>query len=264
MTALLNEAPPGPRQFAIGACLGTSLRIYGRNLIPFAALGFILHLPVLLLTYYTAIHAADITIGSHSYYLNLFYASALNLVVSSLVSASVIYGSFQDLRGSRAGIGDCIVRGLSSAFPVIIASILATMTISVASLLFVVPGIVVYLTIWVYIPAIVVEGEGIANSFSRSSALTSGRRWHILGLTLIILVGGLIFGAVLGGLIGLVVGLTVGSSGAFATTLATLAAQYVVRSLVSVFGAITTAVGYYLLRAEKEGVEIDEIAKVFD
>jgi hypothetical protein len=35
-------------------------------------------------------------------------------------------------------------------------------------------------------------------------------------------------------------------------------------ALYSVIGAIMPAVVYYLLRAEKEGVGIDEIARVFD
>ena len=54
-----------------------------------------------------------------------------------------------------------------------------------------------------------------------------------------------------------VLGLLLGSSGA----------QYgppVVQIVINAFGAVLVAVSYYYLRADKEGIAIGDIAKVFD
>ena len=60
--------------------------------------------------------------------------------------------------------------------------------VMIGMILVIVPGIILLLMWWVYIPAIVVEGKGIIGAFGRSRELTRGRRWHILGLAVIVLV----------------------------------------------------------------------------
>jgi len=40
--------------------------------------------------------------------------------------------------------------------------------------------------------------------------------------------------------------------------------EYVTSAIVTAFSAILVAVGYYYLRAEKEGVDVHAIAQVFD
>jgi Membrane domain of glycerophosphoryl diester phosphodiesterase len=51
---------------------------------------------------------------------------------------------------------------------------------------------------WVYIPAIVIESQGIIAAFGRSRELTRGRRWHILGLILIVGVIALVISYIIG------------------------------------------------------------------
>ena len=68
------------------------------------------------------------------------------------------------------------------------------------------------------------ESGAFGAGFKRAADLSRGRRWGILGLLLYIPLG----------------------------------------AFTSAIGAILPAVVYYLLRAEKEGVGIDEIAGVFD
>ncbi len=120
------------------------------------------------------------------------------MVVNALTQATIIYGTFQDLRGQRAGIGDCITRGLVSIVPVIIGSILLSLGVSVGLMLIVVPGLILLVMWWVYIPAIVVESKGIIEAFGRSRELTRGRRWHLLGLILIVGIVVLIVSFVIG------------------------------------------------------------------
>jgi hypothetical protein len=83
-------------------------------------------------------------------------------------------------------------------------------------------------------------------------ALTKGRRWSILGLVLILFVANLIVSALTRALI--VNGAPLG--GAVLNVLAAL--------FFMALSAVLAAVGYYYLRAEKEGVAIDDVVKVFD
>lgn len=82
--------------------------------------------------------------------------------------------------------------------------------------------------------------------------LTKGRRWGILGLNLILLV----IQAVLSKLIELVAVVLPEYVG--------LAVYGIAELLLIVFTLIPPAVGYYYLRAEKEGVDGNDIAQVFD
>ena len=108
---------------------------------------------------------------------------------------------------------------------------------------------------WVYVPAIVVEGKGIIEAFGRSRELTRGRRWHILGLLIIFVI--LMF--VVGFHRKMVV-LIIASQGGLAASII----DYVFNALLTAFTAVLAAVGYYYLRAEKEGIDVNEIARIFD
>jgi hypothetical protein len=105
------------------------------------------------------------------------------------------------------------------------------------------------------VPVLVVEDVKFFAGFGRAAALSAGRRWGLLGLLLIY--GAIVVGisVVIFGIIGFI---------AVAAPLVGLVLMIPFLALYSALGAIMPAVVYYLLRAEKEGVGIDEIAKVFD
>src|SRR5258708_17090641 len=69
-----------------------------------------------------------------------------------------------------------------------------------ASMLFIVPGLILYMMWSVATPACVVERLGPFRSMARSRALTKGHRWKIFGLLLLTLIPGVIIGAVIGAL----------------------------------------------------------------
>ena len=250
-------AEPGFVQFSIGRVIGDSFGVFGRNFVSFSILALLLGLINLLIALFY-FDPAQIEATGQFDATGLGISVLIGMLVNSLTQAAIIYGTFQDLRGQKAGIGDCISRGLASVIPVIVGSLLLWLGVSIAAIFFVIPGIILTLMWWVYVPAIVVEGKGIIESFGRSRALTKGRRWHILGLLILVLVLSLVVNF----LVGLVVGVLFIGGSDVATPAAIL--QYVAMSLVTAFGAILVAVGYYYLRAEKEGVDVNEIAQVFD
>ena len=121
------------------------------------------------------------------------------------------------------------------------------------TLLLIVPGIILWTMWYVAFPACVLEGIGPFEALSRSSFLTSGSRWKVLGLALVIV----LIIAVPGAILQSVLGLTLGWSGL-------VIGAYVGRVLGGALAAIVAAVLYHELRVAKEGVDVDRIAAVFD
>jgi hypothetical protein len=244
-------------QFSIGRVMGDSIGVYARNFASFSFLALLIGLIYLLVAMYNlsevpldATGIPDVSgIGGNM---------LARMLVNVLTQAAIIYGTFQDLRGNKAGLADCITRGLASIIPVIVGSIILLIGVSIASLLLIIPGIIVALMWWVYVPVIVVERKGIFESFGRSQQLTSGRRWSIFGLVIIIV----ILTGVVGAIVNLVAMAAV--SGSSDPTFFFTIAEYVVNSIITAFGGVLVAVGYYYLRVEKEGVDVNDIASVFD
>lgn len=246
-------------QFSIGRVIGSSFGVYARNFISFTILALLIGVISLVLGLTIAEDPAALAAGQINYMATGVGFLGL-MVVNGLTQAAIIYGTFQDLRGQKAGLGDCIARGLTTVIPVIVGSILFSLAVGFASLLLLIPGIILALMWWVYIPVIVVEGKGITGSFGRSSELTSGRRWHILGLIVIVIL--ISFAAQF--VFGFVTVFAITLSGATDVTVIAAVIEYVATSLVTAFGAVLVAVGYYYLRAEKEGIDVNQIAAVFD
>jgi hypothetical protein len=250
-------------QFTIGNVLGTSFAVLRRNIVAFGifALGFglfnlVAEWAVGIIGSQIAAAAktdAPVTWGTWAppilFTIAVFFAS---MVISSLATAAVSYGVFQDLRGQRAGTIDCLVRGLASILPVVIASLAFSLIVSLASILLLIPGVLIWLAYWLYVPAIVVEKRGIIDSFRRSAFLTRGRRWRVVGLWLVAGVASLLVSS---GLTRVLLSATGGWR---------FGALYISEAAMTAFYAAATAVSYYCLRADKEGVGIDDIAAVFD
>ena len=258
-------AEPGSVQFSIGRVIGDSFGVLARNIVSFGILSLLIGLIGLVFGLVFAdtsqLEAAQNDPAQFEAAMQQFnwWGFALTIlviiVVYFLTQAAIIYGTFQDLRGQKAGVGDCIARGLSSVVPVAVGSILLSLGIMIGSIFLIVPGIILALMWWVYVPAIVVEGKGIIEAFGRSRELTRGRRWHILGLVVILII--LMFVV---GFIAQMVVMIIASQGGLAGSII----EYLFNALVTAYTAVLAAVAYYYLRGEKEGVDVNEIARVFD
>ena len=98
----------------------------------------------------------------------------------------------------------------------------------------------------------VVEKTGVLECFGRSRALTAGNRWRILLLLIVVGLGQ--------GVINFILQMIGQIGGVWLAVILTLA----VSLFFIAFNAVLTAVGYYTLRSAKEGIIIDDIARVFD
>jgi hypothetical protein len=121
-------------------------------------------------------------------------------------------------------------------------------------------GLFLFVIWWVYAPALLVDGGGILAALRRSAYLTKGRRGKIFGLLMlwgIMVAAPIIAVVIIGG---------VPAAEAVSTHPSTLAgfAGLIVIGLSTALHAVLVTVSYYHLRAEKEGIGVEEAAQVFD
>jgi accessory gene regulator protein AgrB len=255
MTQEIISAAPG-EQFGVGKVLSTSAAVLGRNIIPFGFIAIVLAIPTMLLEWFwnPAVNPAAAQLGSTWGYTGLVYL--LSIVTNGLVTATLVYGSFQDLRGQKVNIGACFSRGFAALFPIAIAALGYGIAVGFGTLLLIVPGIILSTMFWLYAPAIVVEKKSVGDAFGRSSELTKGKRWHVFGILLTIILLMVIANATFGSFL-------VGISGSVGIV-PILIVTYVVNAVLGAFMSVAATVTYYYLRADKEGIEVEDIAKLFD
>jgi hypothetical protein len=221
-------ADANPGRLHIGSVLTRSVWILRRNLAPFTLLALILTVPSLLSN---ALPSPD---GTVSAIFPFFLNGLIQLVLSSLLTAAITYRTIADLRGTQSDLPHALRQSGALILPVTVAALLIGLLISLGMILLIVPGFYVMTTLWVAIPAIVVERCRIIASLRRSAELTGGNRLRVFAIiavyfALVIFVGWLIVAAL-------------GYTGLAAFV------SYIVTAPIVAWGAVATAVIYHDLR----------------
>jgi membrane-anchored glycerophosphoryl diester phosphodiesterase (GDPDase) len=274
--------PPTPRRarrprrgrFTIGGCLSQTLSIWIKNFIPFTILTALVMSPFVAWSVWTFDEPLD---------MELELANSIDMLISTflgyVVSAAVVYGVFQQLRGKHATIGDSIGRGLNALPRVIGASLLILLLLCaiftpMVVVMVVSPGfgtflyfvslflmMVMFLGLAVVIPVCIFEEIGPVEALKRSWSLTSGYKISIfLFLVILNLIEGVI-GAVIGGFVGVA---TTGDSFDDSLTSTIFLTTLVLTVLFTSMQAVASTVIYHDLRQTKEGIDTEELASIFE
>jgi len=279
----------GAPQFSIGNVLGTSFTVVSQNLLKFAAVPAVLIIPLVIVGFLIgfgmmrdvvpALQSGAMPTGG--FFTGMVALGLLFLCWSSLTSAVIVSGAFQALRMHSVQLGSAFRRGFAALVPVVLTTIAlfllflvvmivctvplgiiialaggtagASLGFALGIFIALVPGAILWTMFWLYTPAIVVEAKGVGSSLSRSRELTKGRRWAVFGVIAIIIVANFALDLINRYVIGAVLGSVV--QGVVSLALMILLQAYTATAL---------TVTYYYLRADKEGISIDEIARVFD
>ena len=121
------------------------------------------------------------------------------MVAAFLVQAALVK-AVQDVRDGRVdlNLGETVSAVLPFLVTVIIASILAGIGIAIGFVLIIVPGLIL-LTFWsLIVPSIVIGGEGVFGSFSKSWRTVRGYAWHVFGTYVLVFLILIVFDIVLG------------------------------------------------------------------
>ncbi|MFI5032723.1 MAG: glycerophosphoryl diester phosphodiesterase membrane domain-containing protein [Reyranellales bacterium] len=238
MTAMQSGA--GEASWSVGNVVSTAAAILFSHFVPFFGTALVASLPSLVFDYLVP---------------DSYFHSIIDLIVGQIVSVTLVYGSMQALRGRQVTIGECLSEGLKRLGAALGVAILSGIGIFFGMILLIVPGLILAAMWAVAVPAAVIEEMSATAALSRSQELTRERRWRVFGAYFIAGLITVVGGAVVGGAVGVVAGI---DSTVF------LVAVWAFVALTQAFTACVVATLYYYLRRDKEGVEIHQIAAVFD
>ena len=253
-----------PGEFRLGRVFSRAWSVFSRNFFAFVLVTAIASLPRLLMP------QPDPGAPPEAALQNLgFTAIALLLLVvlGTLAQAVVLYGAFQVMRGRPVNLAESAGIGLRRFFPIVGLAISMSLALFLATMLLIVPGVILYLMWFVATPVCVVEQLGPFGSMGRSRELTRGHRWKLLGMLLLLLIPALIIGAIIGAVVfALMAGAGAGPTAVplAMTSIAGQIATLIWSAIWSAFFAILVVVTYHDLRVAKDGIDTDQIAAVFE
>lgn len=112
---------------------------------------------------------------------------ALQLLCTALVAPALLYALLRLIEtGEAPGVNESYRWSLNKLPKLIPVALLSWILIALASLLLIIPGIVLALSFAVVYPVAVFEKCSVTGTLGRSYDLTDGHRWNILGATFVI------------------------------------------------------------------------------
>jgi len=248
--------------FSVGRVLNRTFSVLTGNFLTFFTVTTVASLPTVLLsesptlmtsgspTFTTrALSGENLTLTIGFLFLGMF----VSIVLYTLSQAIVLFGAFQDMRGRPVSLVESLQVGLRRFFPIIGLAISTSFLAGLAIIFFIVPGLILFTMWFVATPVCVVERLGPFASMGRSRRLTKGYRWRVFGLILLLV------------LISVIVSPTLGAAlGAMGNKFLVIIGSLVWSGIWGAFYAIAAVVAYHDLRAAKEGIDIEQIAAVFD
>jgi hypothetical protein len=174
-------------------------------------------------------------------------------VLGLLSQAVMLHAAFQAMRHRPVSLGDSLRVGLGRVLSILGLAIVMGVLLILGFIALVIPMFILLTMWWVATPACVVERTGPWTSLKRSAALTKGHRWKVFGLIFLLFIVNLIVTQILE-----VVLLLVGSD------ILSILARLFWGALYGAYNAIAVVMAYHDLRVAKEGVDIEQIASVFD
>ena len=250
-------------KFEFGRVVSRTFGLIGRNFVPFWVLSlFFVGVPQFAILY------AQYTVGvaDPSLMLTLIWGGILvSMITTFVLQGALTRAAIDDLSGNGVKFGAAIADGLRYFFPLLIVGILAGLGTGLGFLIFVIPGIMLAVRWVVSAPIVVVEKEGPTSALGRAAELTKGNRWAIFGLILLYVALSWVVQIVIVLLVGAAAGQNQSMIGDIAlSSLVLTVATALVTALLSLVSTLGAASLYFELRRVKEGVSVDDLAKVFE
>lgn len=177
------------------------------------------------------------------------------MALATILQAALVRATIEDLNGQQPTFGDALSRGTALILPIIGLYILMYLGIGIGFMLLIIPGIYLLVRWSAAVPALVHERLGVLASMKRSSELTKGSRWRILGMLIVVII------AVAG--LQMALGLLSLAVAPFLGTVLATAVVAMMSAVTSVIISIAIAVSYVELRYVKEGADVNELAEIF-
>jgi hypothetical protein len=254
---------PRLRPLAFGEILDGAFQLYRRH---FSALFLAALVPfVPLIAVYFLMAVAVSVVGTTAGLIVMMAGGLLTVplvVVGFFVSmAALTYMTARAYTGEPVSTEAGIRYGLSRFWPLVGALLLAGFLIMLGTLLFIVPGIILYCMFFAVIPAVVIEKQGPTDALRRSRELARGALGRIFALLLV--------AGIIAALPGMVLGM--GSALAFGAgvddytlpwlTFAVQSGQQLLTALTWPFSFAATVLLYYDRRVRAEALDVEMAAE---
>lgn len=238
-------------EFTVGQVLSKSFDVFSKNF-PF----------MLMVALLASLPMSLIMMVPESVGLTLL-AQLVNNLMALVVQGVAVYGVFQHLTGRKVSFTESLSVAFGRLFMLVLISLAVGFLTGIGFLLLIVPGVIVYLMLWVAVPVAIVEKGGVGHALERSRDLTTGYRLRILILSLVV---GIIYAAVFGIWAALASMLAAAGlmPGTVSHSLATLPVNLLTIGLASSLMSVVVTVGYFTLRHDVEGVATEDLAAVFE
>jgi hypothetical protein len=241
--------------FRVGSVIRRSASLLSRHFVTFSIVAVIACLPTLLLT---MLARTQITTqpADPAEALNALAWAVFDLVsplvLSTLGEAIIAHAAFQDMRSRPVRPTESLTVALRRFWPIVGLAIVANVLMWLGLILLIIPGLMLC-TIWfVGVQACVFERLGPWASLRRSQELTEGHRWKVFWLALLLIITS-------NGSFLIEYGLD-----AVADPIVILIGKLIWDGLWLAFTAVVGTVTYHDLRVIKEGIDVEQIAAVFD
>ncbi|MCF2903856.1 hypothetical protein L0666_02555 [Octadecabacter sp. CECT 8868] len=256
MTETSTQPPNMP--LGVGDIISSSFSIMFGNFFKVFILGFIGAFLGFIVNFlflgFGAATGTDLT-GSTASVLPTIISIVINMVVYGLVTALLIQLAYDAKLGRSSSIGEYFSSALPAIVPIVVLSVAIGILSMAGAIALIIGALWVYAVFYVMAPVAVIERGGFG-SMGRSAELTKEYRWPIVGL--FILVG--VVSIALTFVAGFVVAILASIGGPIFAGIGLA----MINGLSYAFGGIVVALVYARLREIKEGVDVDQIASVFD
>lgn len=181
--------------------------------------------------------------------------TVLVTIVASQIATAALYKAVVDTYiDGAATAGDALRFAVRRLHSLLWVSLLYALGLGLGLVLFVVPGVFLYVGWSLAIPVLMSEDARGTKALRRSRWLVKGRWWGIFGLLIVTFLIAGIFGEVIGALVGALIDRS--GDGALQAGVSTFASTLVASTLTGPLTAAVTAVIYIDQRVRKEGLDV--------
>ena len=264
MAEITANAPKAP--LGVGGIISESFSILFGNFVKVAILGFLgAFLGFIVNALFLGLDAANgnidptTTLSPNALVIGMIASVLINMVMYGLITALLIQLAYDAKLGRSNSIGAYLTAAMPAVLPIAVLTIIISILSSIGAIALIIGALWVLAVFYATAPVAVIEKGGF-KSMGRSAELTKEYRWPIVGLLVVVyllmavlqFIGGFAVGALLLANSGIVVQIMSGIGISLITGLA------------YAFAGIAAALVYARLREIKEGVDVDQIAAVFD
>lgn len=246
-------------RLSLGRVISQTFGVTRRNIVAIGLLSFVVAVLASALGFGATTWLAAARPGDSTARATAGLESVISFILGGIATAGITHVVVSDLNGGKTGTGPAFATGLRLAVPLLGLNVIVSLGIGLAAVLLVVPGIMLALRWSVAAPVRVVEQLSISDSIRRSTELTQGNRWRLLGLFLILVTVVLLVALLIG------VAIVVLNRSGTSTTAPVfeIVGNIVLGTLSAALSSTIPAVCYAELRRIREGATPRQLASVF-